>query len=515
MQADALSPKDDAPILLPAHLDLLTQTSPIPTADPEVALYLHGISRQPDAMTVIWRADIDSERSRDADVRSLLMLVPPRPLEAIELPLWAVRRWLMRAGPEDRGTDPLADIATIAPEEDRRSRRPGRIRKVFRWSGNDERSRWVDPGMLRPGDTIVVPGHYGGVDEFGWNPERETPATDLARAAAEPFAGRRFAVRVAPGLLDNSVADEALADALAGAVSGHWQDLRAALAQLAVPELVRRDLERLDSAKRKRSVTAFLDLYGMDNDRPRGVVFFAPFGIKGEREEEDGRANATEDDATGSVPGYALSLDRHSHDVEMKAEDFARGAGLPAERVLDLKIAGFLHDAGKADRRFQAWLHHGDPLGPDLSDGNAVLAKSGRSLMSATRAAAGLPKSWRHEAFSVRLAPYVARFAEARDAELVLWLIGSHHGHGRPFFPHRDPEDAETRDLPAVLGLPSRVPPGPGPQSLAYDWNGLDWASLFERLKARYGIWELARMEAVVRLADHRASEERAKAGGE
>jgi CRISPR-associated endonuclease/helicase Cas3 len=91
----------------------------------------------------------------------------------------------------------------------------------------------------------------------------------------------------------------------------------------------------------------------------------------------------------------------------------------------------------------------------------------------------------------------------------VLWLIGTHHGHGRPFFPHDDPLDSEARpfDLRSSLGAIVSLAAEPGPQSLAFDFKGLDWAGIFDALKAKYGIWGLARLEAFVRLADHRASE--------
>jgi CRISPR-associated endonuclease/helicase Cas3 len=497
MEIGALSPKEDAPVLLPAHLDLLSQTSPIPAADPDIGLYLHGTSRQPDSIAVIWRADIDPKNSRDEDIRRLLMLVLPRSLEAIELPIWAVRRWLVQ---EDRTLTHLADIATAAAEEEERARPGGAKRKVFRWKGNDERSRWIKPEELRPGDTAVVPASYGGVDEFGWNPGCEEPATDVGRRTAEPFAGCRFAVRVAPGLLGDSVSAEALANALAEAESGMWRDVRASVAALDIPEKIREDLLALDKAKRKGGVIAYLDVYGTDDDRPRGVVFVAPFGINGYRQDEDGRPNTTEDDTNGSIPGFPLLLQQHSDDVKRKAECFAKAAGLPAERVVDLKLAGFLHDAGKDDPRFQAWLYYGDPLGPDPDDANTTLAKSSRPLPPAARTASGLPKNWRHEARSVRLARTHDRLATAHDPDLVLWLVGSHHGYGRPFFPHQDP----TETAPDV-----------GPQSLAFDHRGFDWPSLFAELKARYGVWELARMEAILRLADHRASEERAREIGE
>jgi CRISPR-associated endonuclease/helicase Cas3 len=488
--AEALSPRIDAPVLLPAHVDLLSQTSPIPAVDPDVALYLHGKDRQPDSITVVWRADIDPVRHPDDEsTRRLLMLVPPRASEAIQLPLWTVRRWLSRAEP---AMDRLADIADRT--EDNLSGDAGQGRRVFRWKGDDERSKWiVRPSDVRPGDTIVAPASEGGADQFGWNPASTTKVSDKARTAAEPFTGRRFAVRAAPGLLGDSVNDETLANALASAASQRWQDVRSALLDLDLPDLVRDDLKTLDDAV-KSKVVAYIDLYGTDDDRPRGVVFVAPFGIRGKKQEEqdEGRPNATEDDATGSTSGFSLRLDVHCDDVAQKAEAFASRAGLPAPRVADLKLAAHLHDSGKTDSRFQAWLYYGDPFGPEPDH---ILAKSDRFLPRVARHISGLPERWRHEALSVRLARSDKRIVEADDAELVLWLIGSHHGHGRPFFPHRDPVE-KTPDV--------------GPQSLAFDWLGFDWPALFARLKARYGIWELARMEAILRLADHRASEEEA-----
>jgi len=518
MTADVIAEKAEAPVLLPAHLGLLSQTWPVPLADPDIGLYLHGPSRVPDAITVVWRADIDPEAQDAYAMRRLLTLAPPRSAEAIGLPVWTVRKWLRGAAGAD---DALADVAAPEPEEEQRSTHSS-SRRAFRWKGDDERSKWIGFGALRPGDTIVVPTSYGGVDDFGWDPddagashEGKESATvdDVGRAAAVPFAERKFAVRVAPGLLEGSVSDEALANALAGSPSMHWAALVDVLLDMPLPEPLRNDLAILRSPN-ARNVVAYVDLYGEDEaGRPRGVVFIANRGIKGglprakdptskessgDAESEPaslGAPSTTGDDIEGSAPGYLLRLAPHLREVEAKALVFARSAGLPEERVIDIQIASAFHDLGKADTRFQSWLHYGDPLGPDPDDPAQLLAKSARRLPRNAHSASGLPDHWRHEALSVRLAMENPRFADARDPELVLWLIGVHHGFGRPLFPHSDP--AET--IPDV-----------GPQSLAFDWNGLDWPSLHARLNSRYGVWELARMEAVLRLADHRASEDAA-----
>jgi len=91
---------------------------------------------------------------------------------------------------------------------------------------------------------------------------------------------------------------------------------------------------------------------------------------------------------------------------------------------------------------------------------------------------------------------------EAHDSELVLYLVGAHHGHGRPCFPPvcwPDPATAFKLDL-GEGSVTAR-------QGLELQRLDSGWIELFERLNTRYGPWGLARMEAVLRLADHRQSE--------
>lgn len=200
-------------------------------------------------------------------------------------------------------------------------------------------------------------------------------------------------------------------------------------------------------------------------DPADGAIVVAPFGVTvdeadaGATDAEKPTEAVTEDDDAGSFRREALPLDAHLRQVEAKARCFSKGTGLPRRLAETLAFAAAWHDAGKADPRFQKYLAGGVEPGPE------PLAKSGEAkARGATdrrvRAASGLPDCWRHEVLSVRLAARDLARREAWgdiDAELALFLIGAHHGQGRPFFRHEYPWDSWERRSPRRMISTARI----------------------------------------------------------
>ena len=502
------APRADAPVLMPAYLALWAQTSPRPVPDPDVTLFLHGPDRVGAGVSIVWRVDLlqaDLEDGLASEIEHRLRLVPPLAAEVVEVPLAAAREWLFRGA--GSSSEEIADVPARSVPGNRAYTPRARGRAAFRWAGVGERTTGiVHASDLRPGDLVVVPAGYGGCDAFGWAPDSSAPVFDVADESAKPYWGRRCAVRITPDVVTESV-DWVLVSALLADETLSPVDIVDSL----LASLPARSLDEEDSRDVKEFLEALRGSKGQieihfpyGTDRGRGAVLVAERGT-GLDAPVHSPLPATESDHLSVTSVRAVPLDEHGGTVGDFAERFARQLGLGPELARDLWLAGFLHDAGKADPRFQTMLAGGGlwnrPDGP-------VLAKSARPWSRASWERSGLPEGWRHEALSVRMARVHPRLRDAADPHLVLWLVGTHHGLGRPFFAFRD-SGAPRGPFPC-LGNDSwsLAEECPGPESLAFDFEGSDWASLFEDLKARYGIWGLAYLEAILRLADHRASEQ-------
>ncbi len=512
LSADLITRKEHAPVLLPPYADLWATSHPEPPATPEPALFLHGPEVSADVQ-LVWRADVSPEDSVAA--ARWLELCPPSSLEAMSVPIWAVRRWL-----RDEGIA-FSDVPEQAPEE---RGEPGGRACLRRAGDGWERAGAAD---LRPGDTIVVPSSYGGCDEYGWNPQSREPVRDLG-VEAHYRQRLRSALRLTEPMLANAclgieeppssevwsavrrlIPDEESADAA--------EALRAGLLEIeGLPPGWRRLLEGMQGPRLRCEL---LDA----NDPTAGALIWSdrrlPEGLLGptREDEEAPGSEAVTDYEESSATGVEVDLTSHLGSVGARAREFAERAGLPPDLVRILSLAGRLHDLGKADPRFQADLRGESALArrhPELAallaeaEGR-LLAKSGQRRPARVPGAA--PPGFRHEALSVALAqkhPEVRGLdPDARD--LLLWLIGTHHGFGRPFYPPPQDDAPETAAAVAVDGekLTARAAEAP----LRLDQG---WFELADRVRRRFGPWELARLEAVLRLADHAVSaQERAEAG--
>ncbi len=507
------APVNHAPVMLPAHVDCWVQTQPEPVPTPDVSVFLHGPGRTSADVQVCWRADIDlnTTAGREASM-DVLAYCPPSTAESLAVPIWAIRRWMASGETMDHAVSDVEGVTDEPIEGATDKNRHTGARRVIRWRDRDEAEMISDPLAIRPGDVIVISAKEKDWESLGDIPcSTDTPPVldwgDRAYAAARAKAMFRLHPDVIAMWPDN-VSKSRFLELANDTRAAYEEDpesvtvsLREAVAFLAgdetAPGWLRRIAAGLSSeSSLKRSVIL----------HPIGKGFI----IKG-RDRLDTIANESlneevdwftdEDDASASGTAH-VSLESHLAGVSVLAGRFAAGLCLP-ELAKALECAGQLHDAGKADPRFQALLKGGNPWARgDLLAKSADMPQ-GRLTFACARKAVGYPEGGRHELLSVRMAESASEKlpddSELRD--LVLHLIESHHGYCRPFAPVVD--DLEPVDVAINLK---------GSHLSASSDTGLERldsgvSERFWQLTRRYGWWGLAWLEAILRLADHRRSE--------
>ena len=432
---DAYAPRNDAPLLLKTHIDAWAQTNPEPIVQPSVECFLHGLEQPSNSdVSIVWRWDRSSE---------VLRLVPPRQAEFLQIPIQAAKSWLS-GEPEA----PVADINLTQVDISANGAADSlKSSGWVRWDGFQDGPKRIRVSEIKPGDIIIVSPQKGGLSGETWNPGSKQEVSDLGDAAQLAY-GKRATLRLHSKLFANKRSDssptpteESKADTSPGDGDRNgagdpptpaeeneadtsprerikeWLDGQAEL-----PEWATEVLKRLDLAKCE------LHHVGINEEDPK-----AGYYVLAEKKVDAGALDGS--DLSGSLTGTGVKLGSHLEGVGDRAKRFAASLGLSEETQEDLRLAGRLHDLGKVDTRFQALLVGGDPVALALQDEPLAKSKPGTPK---NRPPEDLkyPKGMRHEIASVAMIESNEDvLAEAHDRDLVLHLVGTHHGHGRPLPP--------------------------------------------------------------------------------
>ena len=497
-----LAPRDEAPVLLPAHLDLLCQTAPTPAVEPDISLFLHGKKRGVPEVRIVWRADLPA--GKQSEWGEIIALCPPVSGEMLSVPIYRLRAWLAE---ETSGDDETSDVEGAVMASDSADDAQGvnnrneTIRPALVWRGRDN-SRVADrASAIKPNDVIIVPAVYG-MPEAGQAAPTETLGKDGLDIyeLAQGTSGRPPTLRLnravlAPWLGCGSV------DELVSVAEDPAKE-RAAI-QSAINALV---------ADRAVTLPQWLrDLVGKVRDgriedHPGGgcVLFAKKDSMPGAAEPD---LFADDDDLLSAIGGE-VTLERHSVSVERAVEKIA-GQCLAGEFLDPLRHAAYWHDVGKLDDRFQLVLRQGDEVASGLGEplAKSACVPTSPARRKAIRTAAGLPKGFRHEMLSLQLAErYAVPLIPEQDTDIFLHLVASHHGHARPFAPVvPDPEPPAISGRHDDVGI--TVSTAERAELVAPHRLGSGVSDRFWRLTRQYGWWGLAYLEAVLRLADWYGSE--------
>jgi len=457
---EVLGPPDKdlgrAPEVLPGILWEWVKTTTPPEGEAPVEPYFSGIGSPEYTVSVIWRIHVPEPGQR--------LWPRAKDREAVDI-----------------SRHELQDVLTDAEA-------------IYRLGSDGVTVETTRKADLRAGDRIVLPTDCGLLDEFGWNPSTTDPVMDVSLVGQGLPLDARAIQRLCNIDLTSDI-NKAL-----GTENDEINEIDEAERDQAISNI----LEAIRAAKTPQSWdptewSNFTDSLEPSVVESRREV--PRLKVRSPQPEED--APIDDFDENSVVESVSASnrklatLAGHGEAVGEQSRMVAERVGLPAGLCEVVEFAARLHDIGKADRRFQRWL--------DPEDKNGVaMAKSDepRRRWEAMRVQSGWPRGGRHEDLSARLV--LAWLQQQPDwgtpieRDLLVHLVISHHGKGRPLVPPAADGTGEH-----VRGVVDGVAVEASADLARIDW---EQPARFRRLNDHFGPWGLALLEAILIRSDHAVS---------